>query len=368
MYAWIRSAAPPAAAFSSLYIPVSNLPKEDLSLRPEFSTVLEYGGLNSSDLITLEEVQPIDEATPKLKPGNTKWLLVDHNALQGVLGEIYAQRVGGVIDHHDEEHKVPEDTNCEPRIIEKAGSCTSLVTNYLSGTWDDLSFSSAGSRDSPLWDAEVAKMALCSILIDTANLTNPTNVTTHDRRAVQYLEAMVRSDGDIAKGYDRQRLYQKVSSAKQDIGRLCINDILRKDYKEWDEGGKKLGISSVVKPLKFLVEKAEEMEKSSGKSGDIVSSLDAFCEQRNLDVYVIMTAFADEQGVFNRELLLRSMNCECDAVGENFERIAQEELGLSTWSGLNLGNGKSTWQMIWVQRQNQWSRKRVAPLLREAMC
>jgi exopolyphosphatase len=328
---------------------------------------LEYGGLKSSDLITLEEVYPVDDPSHQLKPENTKWMLVDHNALQGVLGEIYAQRVGGVIDHHDEEHKVSEDTGCEPRIVEKVGSCTSLVTNYCSGTWDEISSSSTGDRQASLWDVEVAKMALSSILIDTVNLTHSTNVTAHDRKAVQYLEAKIRSDPESARTYDRQRLFQEVSSAKQDIGRLCINDILRKDYKEWVECGNKLGISTVVKPLKFLIQKASEEKKSASNQDDLVSSLDAFCEQQNLDLYGIMTAFIDEHGDFHRELLLRSMNRGCNAAAENFERNAQEELGLSTWSGPKLDNDKSTWQMIWTQQQIQLSRKRIAPLLREAM-
>lgn len=309
----------------------------------------------------------MDDPSHQLKPENTKWMLVDHNALQGVLGEVYVQRVSGVIDHHDEEYKVPEHTACEPRIVEKVGSCTSLVTNYFRGTWDEISSSSAENRRASLWDAEVARMALSSILIDTVNLTHSTNVTMHDRDAVQYLEAKIRSNPESARTYDRQRLFQEVSSAKQDVGRLCINDILRNDYKEWEGRGNKLGISTVVKPLKFLIQKANEEKKSASNQDDLVSSLDAFCEQHSLDLYGIMTAFTDEHGDFHRELLLRSVNRVCNSAAENFERNAQEELGLSTWSGPKLKNGKSTWQMIWTQRQVQLSRKRIAPLLREAM-
>lgn len=38
-----------------------------------------------------------------------------------------------------------QDTDPEPRILEEAGSCTSLVVRYFSSTWDDLSSSSLSS-------------------------------------------------------------------------------------------------------------------------------------------------------------------------------------------------------------------------------
>lgn len=366
LYAWVRSNIPPARAFSQDYVPVINIPKADISLRPEFATVLGYGGLNPSDLISLDELKPSSDATQTLKPKNTKLILVDHNALHGQLGGVYAQRIGGVIDHHDEEHKVREDTGPEPRIVETAGSCTSLVTNFLTENWDNLSRLNTASEDCSSSDAEMAKMALSSILIDTANMTASSKVTAHDEKAVQYLEAKIRADPEFAKGYDRQRLYQEVSSAKEDIGRLCINDILRKDYKEWEEGGKRLGISTVVKPLRFLIQKAKE-ERSSDGEEDLATSLDEFCKQRHLELYGIMTAFTDEHEEFNRELLLRSMNQASDAAAEHFERNASQELGLSVMDRLKLGSGKSTWQKNWKQAQVQHSRKRIAPLLREAM-
>ena len=362
LYAWIRSAAPPAAAFSSIYVPVTNIPKADLSLRPEFSTVLHYGGLKPSDLITLDDLNPVGRST--LDPEASKWVLVDHNFLQGLLGKVYDQRVGGVIDHHEDEHRTPIDTGCEPRIIEKAASCTSLVTEFVRKSWDNISASTTeGSQE---LNAEMAKMAISSILIDSVCLKDSGKVTSHDKEAALYLETKIRAAAHPGEEYDRQKLHGEVYNAKQDITHLCLNDILRKDYKEWEENGKKLGISTVVKSLQFLVDKADQ-ERNPATEDAISKSLDEFCDHRQLDVYGIMTAFTDDYDGFKKELFLRSMHSASDATIERFQNAATEELGLSGWKGPKLSFGKSTQQVVWQQNQIQHTRKRIAPLLRGAM-
>ena len=367
MYSWIRSEAPPIRAFTPFYIPITNLFKIDVALRPEFSKVLEYANLTTDHLITLDDLQLNRGEPDLLEPQQTKWVLMDHNAFQGVLGKRYGHRVGGVIDHHQEENQVPQDTGCEPRIVEKAGSCTSLVTNYVREAWTKLSSASHGSDATErLWDAQVAKVALASILIDTANLTDPSKATKHDQDAVQYLEAKILEHPETAKTYDRQSLYEEISGAKQEIGQLCIHDILRKDYKEWTENGKKLGISSVVKPLDFLLSKAkQEMHLSEVDSFNVL--VGKFCEQRELDLYAAVTAFSDDNREFRRELFLRSVNPTCNSVAEKFERDATDELGLMIWEGAKLEEVSREWQKAWRQGRTQHSRKQIAPLLREAM-
>ena len=301
-----------------------------------------------------------------LEPQQTKWVLVDHNALQGDLGKRYGHRIGGVIDHHEEEHKVPKDTGCEPRIVETSGSCTSLVTNYVREAWTKLSASHGSDTTERLWDAQVAKMALASILIDTVNLEDLSKVTKHDQDAVQYLEAKVLEHPKTAKTYNRQKLYEEVSHAKQDIDRLSVADILRKDYKEWTENGKKLGISSVVKPLDFLLSKAKQ-ETDLSKVDAFSLLVGKFCKQRHLDLYATMTAFPDDTEEFRRELFLRSTNHSSNSIAEKFERDTKDELGLTVWKGAKLAEWPEDWQQAWRQDQTQNSRKQIAPLLREAM-
>src|SRR5579862_695330 len=146
LFAYLRSCTPELPSYHShhpnitnLYTPLANLSCSDLRLRPEFLALLPHADLDSSLLITLDDLPPPSERASKMPPEDTKWVLVDHNALQGELGEVYGGRVSGTIDHHEEENKVPVDTGPEPRIVEKSGSCTSLVTEYFRNGWDKLS-------------------------------------------------------------------------------------------------------------------------------------------------------------------------------------------------------------------------------------
>jgi exopolyphosphatase len=290
-----------------------------------------------------------------------------------------------VIDHHDEEHKVPHDTQNEPRIIEKAGSCTSLVTNYCSAAWDlissqALSTGGAVAQDdarglindqaySSTWDAQIAKVALASILIDTSNLRSKDKVTKHDIEATAYLEAKIVASPQISKDFDRNTFYQEIAQAKLNIGRLRIHDILRKDYKQWSEGSKALGVSSVVKNIDFLMDKAKSEDHGEEASQAFLQAVDTFAKDRGLDMYAVMTTSTSAEGHFQRELYLSAVNADTIKSASKFEQESTAELGLSEWHGssqVNLAN-ENCWRKIWQQHELQHSRKRVAPLLRQSL-
>lgn len=375
--------APPKNAFTPLYIPVTNMPASGIHMRPEFLAVFKYANIEATHLITLDDLPALTEIQAKLKPENTKWILVDHNALQGQLGKIYSSRVQGVIDHHDDEGKVPNDTGDEPRVITKSGSCTSLITNYIRPTWDTLSGSALSSGAAHAqgdsmpdddavvkrWDASVAQLGLASILIDTSNLEDKNKTTDHDRKAVEFLEAKILLCPQLAVRFDRTAFYEAIDAAKKDIGPLKLQDILQKDYKEWDHNdGQKLGISSIVKPISFLQNKAGE-EGSSSSSRAFVDQLESFAKNHNLDLYSIMTTSTSPNGDFQRELLLWAFNDKAASWAKSFAEHSRDELGLEDWDGdkeVASSEGNGQWRRVWWQRQVQHSRKRVAPLLRQA--
>lgn len=375
--------APPKSAFTPLYIPITNMPASGISLRPEFLAVFKYANIEPSHLITLDDLPGLADIQAKLKPENTRWILVDHNALQGQLGRIYSHRVHGVIDHHDDEGKVPKDTGDEPRIVERSGSCTSLVANYVRPTWDTLSGSALSSGAAHAqgdslddddavvkrWDASVAQLGLASVLIDTANLQDRSKTTEHDRKAVEFLEANVMLCPQLATSFDRTAFYEAIDAAKKDIESLKLQDILAKDYKEWDQSdGQKLGISSVVKPISFLGSKANE-EAGTASSEALLAQLRSFATGRDLDLYSIMTTSTSAKGEFQRELLLWAFSDRAVSWAKRFTDKSREELGLADWDGdaeLGRSEGNGQWRRVWWQRQVQHSRKRVAPLLRQA--
>lgn len=268
--------------------------------------------------------------------------------------------------------------------MQNCGSCTSLVVRSCRSAWDA---SSACARSSgaahgqgeaaiddgavvATWDAQVAKLALASVLVDTANLRAEGKVEAADREAVEYLEAKILM---AAGTWERGKFYDEVQRAKSDIAGLGVRDVLRKDYKAWREGGKELGISSVVKPLPFLVQKArdEASDKSDGEAFD--QAVDSFMEERDLAVYAIMTTSTTSSGHFQRELLLQARP-DGTSAAERFGEHATSELGLEAWEpgsphceDFLKPRDERVYRKVWQQTQVGKSRKQVAPLLRTAM-
>jgi exopolyphosphatase len=353
---------------NTIHVPLAHLPRADLSLRPELRPVLSRANIKVGDLITLSELPPSSQRASALDPRKTRWILVDHNALQGELGKVYSSQVIGAIDHHDEENQVPKDCGKEPRIITKSGSCTSLVIEYCKEGWNALSKYPTG--ETAAWDKELAQLALAPILIDTTNLKDTSKVTPADTEAIKYLESKLNT---LSAKFNRDDYFKEISTAKADISQLSTKDILRKDYKQWTESGSaNLGISSVVKPLPFLLKKAERAESA------LLDSIYIFAADRKLSLYALMTTDSSESGELARELLVVSL----DAIGAEataaFEQNAAEILGLKSWGeGLldcqgdgsaAVGGQQHSWRSrAWVQERVENSRKEVGPLLRKAL-
>ena len=350
-----------------------NIPASGLRLRPEFTAVCAHANIAVDRLITL------DDLPTQSKPlSNVRWILVDHNKLQGDLGNQYSSSVHGVIDHHEEEDAVPKNTDPEPRVIEKCGSCTSLVVRQCKSAWDSMSSSSlsAGaahgqgevaindSAVTQIWDAQVAKMALASILVDTANLTAPGKVEQVDRDSVDYLEARIQMSPHEARTWNRDCYYKDVDEAKRDIGGLSLTEILVKDYKGWTENGAKLGISSVVKALNFLVQMAGEDRKSSFED-----QLQQFMDDRDLSVFAIMTAFSTSEGEFQRQLLVQARSsASSSAVAFAKQGALEFQLEDLSIEGFSTQDKPGQhWTKVWIQKDVSKSRKQVAPLLRKAL-
>lgn len=357
----------------------------DIAIRPEFEALFHHANISASHLITRDDLPPPEKMDQWLKPVNTRWILVDHNKFPGELGSIYSSRVLGVIDHHEDEQAVPQDTYPEPRVIEKCGSCTSLVVRTLQSSWDKLSNSAlssgAGHAQGEIiaddavvrraWDGQIAKMALASILIDTINLTTPSKVTAADRDAVDYLEAKIQLSPKNTI-WDRLEFYREIDEAKKNIEGFDFSDILRKDYKEWTENGIKVGISSVEKPLEFLVSKAQA---ENAKHKAFHQAAQDFMQSRSLSMFSIMTAFMSGDQ-FRRELYLCTTSSAGSDTISKFQACAGSELSLedTTVEGISSSEchpatDKDSYAITrtWLQKDTAKSRKQVAPLLRAAM-
>jgi len=290
--------------------------------------------------------------------------------MPGVLGQHYADKVTGVVDHHDDDHKVPKDAT--PRVIEKSGSCCSLVVSYCRDDWDEIASASSSTgatnaQDQGIvddaaytsaWDAQLAKLALVPILIDTFNLKDEHKVTDHDKKAIKYLEARINASPKIGKDFERDTLFHEINEAKSDLDGLSLDDILRKDYKQWSEGDLTLGISSVVKPVDYLM----------AKPSDFVPTLSAFAQKRGLDLLAITTAYTAKSGDFARQLMLMATaDGKASEIAHNFVSSSSAELQLDDAELEASQESEVPYLRFWDQKNVAASRKRIAPLLREAM-
>lgn len=298
---------------------------------------------------------------------------MDHNALQGTLGQLYNTRIVGTVDHHTDEGIVPQDVTDEPRIIETAGSCSSLIVNHFQQQWDAwflyVSFSGAanGQGDNliedgafaTLWDAQVAQLALAAILADTTDLEDEHKTTQHDRDAVTYLEAKIKMSPRVGKEYKHDEFFKLVSDAKHNLDGLSIRDILRKDYKQWTEHGLVLGTSAVVQPIGYMERKVQ-----GEGNGDLVTQTMAFATEMDLNVMAILTTFEVDGGQFHRELLVMSRDDRGKQMVERFIEQSSQTLKLDE---VDRRDEDGCYSISWKQGNLAASRKQVAPLLRKAM-
>ncbi|KAK4227186.1 exopolyphosphatase-like protein [Podospora fimiseda] len=361
LYAYFRTNTPPY----TLHIPLSNLPKADLTLRPELSAVCRSAGLSTSDLITLSDL-PRDSQTGKilLKAEETRWLLVDHNVLTGPLTH-FSKQVIGCVDHHEDENAVPQ--NCSPRVFAKCGSCMSLIIDQCKDVWSSLD-----SKDNET-NASLAAVAMAPILIDTTNLTSKDKTTDWDLKAAEFVQSKISDstqiqiqrseDGSGAGPFDRKGYYDHLTKLKDDIDSLSYRDILRKDYKRWSDGGLSLGISTVVQGFDYVLGLKGDDE---GK-GKFLEALKGWAEEQELDIAAVMTV-SKPDGVFTRELLVWGLNKKAVKVLKQFVKENGEDLDLNKWKGGELDESEGTdWRVCWRQNNIKHSRKQVAPMLREAM-
>ncbi|KAJ5795218.1 hypothetical protein N7457_001817 [Penicillium paradoxum] len=396
------------------HIPLLNLPNfpagtELFRLRPEFAaavwsstnfpvlrneeqfenTLQSAGNFLREHVMTVADFVQSLEDQHVMKQIIAEATLVDWNALScpsktdkgfgsliGLRGASF--RTIGCIDHHVDEHFMPSPESLpegQPMIIQPGpGSCASLIIREL----QQRKLLDAA----PAEMAQLAKLALSAVLIDTSNLTAEGKVTDVDRDAVKFLQSQIEA---ISDNWELEAFYKSILHAKQhSLDLLTLDEILDRDYKDWTEtsqsSGKtvKMGFCSTVKPIRWIVQKAGSQEKFL----DAIRSFAASAE-KDLDVLVVMTAFTGSDDQFCRELFVSVMrDNESATTGvKRFVEQTSDQLGLVKWSALDeediheltgdclpaLTSESPFWRKLWVQTNAAGSRKQVAPLLRAAV-
>jgi exopolyphosphatase len=401
LYAYFRSIRPSSKTDNEnrqTYVPVVQVPfpagRELRRQRPEFVAALarregdrgsgeEDSGEMLSEVVTTRELKE----SGLLELGRNEKIqgvLVDWNTLPVSSPDSVGAEdleVVGCIDHHVDEgfvHQKQQDTGetkegindeIHPRIIQTGiGSCTSLIVQELrnSKLWPDTNVASPVSAE----EAQLAQLALSAILIDTTNLTSRDRTSPLDLAAASFLQTKLGSS------FNRDEFFNVVKAAKEaGLDNLTVKETLGKDYKEWNVNANntKLGVASIVRPLRWLAEKAgKESEREGDEKNALLEELKSYANSKELDIFSIMTTFTSPNtGQFKRELLLWSLNPECVEMVMKFEELAEKEgMRLGKWEevmGLGMEEGGKEWRNVWWQGDTSKSRKQVAPLIKKAI-
>ncbi len=272
-----------------------------------------------NDVVFFDEVD-FDKLMEK-----AKLVLVDHNKLASNL-EKHNDQVVAVLDHHKDEGLY---SAADPRIIETIGSTTSLVAGEFNRFNDEINRS-------------LAVLIAGTILLDTVNLDDEAGrVTEADKEiAAQVLPLCPLS---------QQEFFDNVQKEKFNVAGLSTNDLLRKDYKEWQFATMKCGIGSALLPVSDW----SEMDK------DLAAGFAAFSKKQDLDVLLSMNAYTNPG--FHRDLVLFCKSK--DAHDALLSYLQEKGLDLTPLDLPVQKQGDSGFVGFYKQGNPGVSRKKLQPLL-----
>jgi exopolyphosphatase len=289
------------------YIPLINLNREDFKLKTDciYPIVNYFNSQSTNKEVNYEacsqELVFRDDITPEVLDSFNalQVVLVDHNRLCYDFEELLSKKdyvVESIIDHHVDENKYKP---THLKIINLVGSTVSLITQL---------YQQEEQKNKELFqqnkmDAEMAKLFLAPILIDSVNLNREYNRTTDiDESSAEYLKNIIlKKESD----FNTDQYYKHLKENKHRIADLSVYDLLRKDFKKYfnhsnpDKTSPEnyfYGISSVSR---WCIEKLLE-EKSDAKT-EIVSSMKKWMQKQNLKFLLIMASHLDGD-IFKREL------------------------------------------------------------------
>lgn len=307
---------------NELFIPLINIPAADFKLRTEVVWLFSEVGIETQNLCFIDEIN-MEEM---FKAGKLSLTLVDHNKLSGKQ-EYLSSCVKEIIDHHKDEeaYNLPS----ENKTIEPVGSCATLVAEKI--------FVAKGK----IGNTKAAFLLLSTIILDSANFGINANIATEkDKKFAKRLIAET--------SIDTNKIFTQLQFEKFNTSSLSSFDILRKDYKEWVVGSKKIGFSSALISL----------EKWLKKDSLLLDSVEKFYTESSLAFLFIMIAYREPD--FKRELILYSKDKKLREQVYNF--LQKEEIQLET-PLFNVPIDERA--EFYVQKNTKLSRKKLQPIVQQ---
>ena len=244
----------------------------------------------------------------------SQFALVDHNVLNSRYASPTA-RVVAVIDHHEDEGQYKD--TADPRIVEPAGSCSSLVARLFQ------------SSHFPM-PPELSTLLLSAILIDTKGLKAGGKALDVDREAAAFLLPLshlagqeVSVSSDITHLSSIQSLSATLEEKKSDVSHLSTRDLLRRDYKEYtftmSASDPATRSSKIIKAGLATVPLRLSRFFTSSKSP--MEEIQDWLSERDLSVLGVLTTFRNKKDKGRREQLW-------------ITKAADEDIQEKLWQGL----------------------------------
>jgi exopolyphosphatase len=287
----------------NVYLPLINIPQEDMKLRQETLYLCQLYGIDTSSLIFLEQREVIDQLAERDKLRIT---LVDHNALNPLQRD-WKNLVERIIDHHkDEEIAYPL---LQERIIATTASAATLVSKYVSNI-------APGT----------ARLLLAPILLDSSNLQNRFKTTEADIAAVKLLKETA---GSVPGTY-----FDVLIVKREDTTGFAPEMFLNKDFKRYQGKEFIYGISS--------------LPSGTSWSDDFLPACPTFIAKQGLDFLMIFVVEKDSKHLI--------------VYAESPELVERMEASLSLIKQLTIMSGDDN--IIFYDVDISLSRKTLQPLFR----
>ncbi|XP_024426318.1 exopolyphosphatase PRUNE1 isoform X1 [Desmodus rotundus] len=309
-----------------VFVPVLNIKRSELPLRGDNIFLLHKFHIPESLLIFRDEI----DLHALHQAGQLTLILVDHHVLPRSDADL-EEAVAEVLDHRPIEQK-----RCPPChvSVELVGSCTTLVTErILQGAPEIL-------------DRQTAALLHGTIVLDCVNMDLQIGkATLKDKNYVEKLEALF---PDLP---ERSDIFDSLQKAKFDVSGLTTEQMLRKDQKTIFRQGIKMAISAIYMDLEAFLQ----------RSG-LIADLQAFCQAHSYDVLVAMTIFFNTHNEPVRQLAIFCPHATlrmtiCDVLEHSHSPSLKLTLTPSPDPNLQ----------AYVQGNTQVSRKKLLPLLQEAL-
>ncbi|CAI5757734.1 unnamed protein product [Candida verbasci] len=292
-------------------IPLINVPRADFKLRKDVVLLLGNHEVSEDLLYFVEDFEKWLSSSDVINVN-----LVDHNGLQGTeINNAFDEKkikVVGIIDHHADENQF---LSSHPRIIRSCGSNSSLVFNYF--------YNEIFNKDDKLFveNKDVIELLLGPLLIDTSNMTQ--KVEEPDIEALNIYKKILSTQELSTVTIDNYTpFYSSLKFAKKDLSGFSLNDILRKDYKQFKfSTGENVGFSSIGKSIKWIMTNYE--------NEDIANTLSNALKINNIEMLIITSSYTQkENGVYTREFCYYYENKD-NVKFNNLDKLSKAPLELN---------------------------------------